>query len=195
MPSLPASLMMRATFEPPPVSCCHRLRWLDPITIWVIWCSCAKAAVTGAGGVAAGDVEDVEFSPEPGGHPGRPPDQGVGPRNRADRDHDPFAGLPHRVRLVPAQVVHQFLVGLVGQEPQRKLPQRGQVVGTEEVGQGPGDPFLRVDVPVQHAAAELLRRGVDKLDLVRLAHHPVRDAFADPRPGHVLDLVGDEPFR
>jgi len=28
--------MIRATFEPPPVSCCHRLRWLDPITIWVI---------------------------------------------------------------------------------------------------------------------------------------------------------------
>ena len=26
-----------------------------------------------AGGVAAGHVEDVEFSLEPGGHPGRPP--------------------------------------------------------------------------------------------------------------------------
>ena len=36
MPSAPASLITRVTFEPPPVSCCHRLRWLDPITIWVI---------------------------------------------------------------------------------------------------------------------------------------------------------------
>jgi hypothetical protein len=36
IPSAPASLITRVTFEPPPVSCCHRLRWLDPITIWVI---------------------------------------------------------------------------------------------------------------------------------------------------------------
>ena len=49
MPSGPASLITRVTFDPPPVSCCHRLRWLDPITIWVIWCSWAKRAMARAG--------------------------------------------------------------------------------------------------------------------------------------------------
>jgi hypothetical protein len=136
-------------------------------------------------------VQDVELAPEPGGHPGRPPDQSVGPRSGADGDHDAFTGLPHGVRLVLPQMLQQFLVGLVGQEAQRQFPQRGQVVGAEELGQGQRDPFLRVDVAVQHAPAELLGRGVDQLDLVGLAHHPVRDAFTDPRPGHVLHLVGD----
>jgi Potassium-transporting ATPase A subunit/K+-transporting ATPase, c chain len=49
MPSGSASLITRATFEPPPVSCCHRLRWLEPMTIWVIWCSWAKRAMARAG--------------------------------------------------------------------------------------------------------------------------------------------------
>jgi hypothetical protein len=34
MPSGSASLITRVTFEPSPVSCCHRLRWLEPMTIW-----------------------------------------------------------------------------------------------------------------------------------------------------------------
>jgi len=35
MPDVPASRMIRATFEPP-VSCRQRLRLLEPMTIWVI---------------------------------------------------------------------------------------------------------------------------------------------------------------
>jgi hypothetical protein len=92
---------------------------------------------------------------------------------------------------VPSQVRQEFFVGLVGQESQRQLPQGRQVVGAEEVGQGLGDPGLRVDVAVQHPAPQLLRRGVDQLDLVGLAHHPVWHAFANGHPGHVLHLVGD----
>ena len=60
-----------------------------------------------------------------------------------------------------------------------------------QVFQGRCDPFLRVDVAVHHAPAQLLGRGIDQLDLVGPAHHPVRDALADLGPGHVLDLVGD----
>jgi hypothetical protein len=36
MLNAPASLMIRTTLDPPPVSCCHRLRRLAPITTWVI---------------------------------------------------------------------------------------------------------------------------------------------------------------
>ena len=49
MPNWPASRITRATFEPPLVSCCHRLRWLEPITIWVIWCSRANLMMARAG--------------------------------------------------------------------------------------------------------------------------------------------------
>jgi hypothetical protein len=148
-------------------------------------------AIPRAGGVAAGHVEDVEFSLEPGGHPGRPAQQAAGPGSRGDGHHDALASLPHDLGVVPPQVLQQVLVGLVGQEPQGELPQGGQVVDAEEVGQGQRDPFLRIDVSVQHAAPELLGRRVDQLDLIRLAHDPIRDTFTDPRPRHVLDLVGD----
>src|SRR5580700_10934555 len=144
-----------------------------------------------AGGVAAGHMDDVEFSLEPGGHPRRPPYQPVGPGNRGDGHHDALARLPHDLGVVPPQVLQQVLVGLVGQEPQRELPQGGQIVDAEEVGQGQRDPLLRIDVAVQHAASELLRRRVDQLDLIRLAHDPIRDTFTDPRLRHVLNLVGD----
>ena len=50
---------------------------------------------------------------------------------------------------------------------------------------------LRIDVAVQHPAPELLRRGVDELDLVGLAHDPVRHPFADLSARHLLDGVGD----
>ena len=112
MPSEPASLMILVTFEPPPASCCHRLRWLDPITIWVIWCSCAKLAMARAGivafdlvpagadvgrqlraasrwtggrrggGVAGATCTTSSSALSRDGHPGRPPDQAVGPRSR-----------------------------------------------------------------------------------------------------------------
>ena len=36
MPISPALLMIRVTFDPPPVSCCQRVRLLAPMTIWVI---------------------------------------------------------------------------------------------------------------------------------------------------------------
>ena len=136
-------------------------------------------------------MDDVEFSLEPGGHPGRPAQQAIGPGHRGDGHHDAFARLPHDARLVPPQVLEQLLVRFVGQEPQRQLPQGDQVIGAEEAGKRSRGPFLRIDVAVQHAAAQLLGRGIDQLDLVRLAHDPVRDAFPDRRPGHVLDLVGD----
>ena len=136
-------------------------------------------------------MNDVEFCLEPGCHPGRPAQQRIGSRSRGDGHHDAFTGLPHHVGLVPPQMLQEFLVGLVGQEPQRQLPQGDQVVGAEEVGKGLGDLLLRVDVAVQHPAAQLLRRGVDQLDLVGFAHYPVRHPLTDTRPGHVLDLVGD----
>jgi hypothetical protein len=41
MPHAPASWITRRTIGPPSLMC-HRLRWMDPITIWVTWCSRAK---------------------------------------------------------------------------------------------------------------------------------------------------------
>ncbi len=48
----------------------------------------------------------------------------------------------------------------------------------------------RVDVAVQHAAAQLVGRGVDELELVGLAHHPVRHPLADGDARDPLDRIG-----
>jgi hypothetical protein len=42
-------------------------------------------------------------------------------------------------------VPEEFVVRLVGDEPQRELAQRDQIVGAEEVGEGLLDLFLRVE--------------------------------------------------
>ncbi len=77
------------------------------------------------------------------------------------------------------EVSQELLLGLVGDETQRQLPQGHQVLFAEEVGQGVLDLRRRVDVAVHHPPPELLGRRVDELELVGLAHHPVRHPFAD----------------
>jgi hypothetical protein len=66
-----------------------------------------------------------------------------------------------------------------------------EVIGAEKVGERLGDLFGRVDVAVQHPAAELLRRGVDEFDLVRFAHDPVRGTLANLRVSNAFDRVRD----
>ena len=58
------------------------------------------------------------------------------------------------LRWLP-EVLEELLLGLVGQEAQGQLPERDQVVGAEVVGERLGDPLGRVDVAVDHPAAEL----------------------------------------
>jgi hypothetical protein len=58
---------------------------------------------------------------------------------------------------VPPEVLEEFFVRFVGNEPQRQFPQGNEVVGAEEVSEGLGNLLLRVDVAVQHPAAQLLR--------------------------------------
>ena len=48
MPDAPASWMTVRRIGPPSVIC-HQLRCIEPITIWVIWCSCAKPTRAWAG--------------------------------------------------------------------------------------------------------------------------------------------------
>jgi hypothetical protein len=64
-------------------------------------------------------VDGIEFPLEPGCHPGRSPQQGICPGHRGDGYHNALTGLPDAGRLVPPQVFQQFVIGLVGQEPQR----------------------------------------------------------------------------
>ena len=49
MPTVAASRLTRRTVDPPHANSCQRLRWLEPITIWVIWCSVAIAYHEAAG--------------------------------------------------------------------------------------------------------------------------------------------------
>ena len=61
-----------------------------------------------------------------------------GPRRRGDGRHDALGRFPRDLRLVPLEVLEEFFVRLVGNEPQRQFPQGDEVVGTEEVSEGLG---------------------------------------------------------
>ncbi len=115
-----------------------------------------RPAVPGRAGVADDDVDYVEFPLDPGCDACCAPQQHVGPRFGGDGRHDALGRLPQDLRLVPPEVLEEFFIRLVGNEPQRQLPQGDQVVSAEEVSQGLGDLFLRVDVAVEHPAAQLL---------------------------------------
>ena len=133
----------------------------------------------------------MEIGFGPGRDPRRPTDHGVGAVRAGDRHDDPLARLPQRIGMPLTEVGEELLFGLVGDEPQRELAQRHQVLGAEEMGQGVGHLLRRVDVAVDHAPAQRLGRGVDQLQLVGSAHDPVGHPLADPGAGHALDRIGD----
>ena len=80
---------------------------------------------------------------------------------------------------VPGEVLRWF----IGEEPLRKFPERGQVVGAEEVGEGPASLPGLVDLALLQPVAQLPGRGIDELDLVGTADDPVGDALTDHAPG------------
>ena len=88
---------------------------------------------------------------------------------------------PEAIGAPRAQELEQLLLGLVGHETQGQLAQRHQVLHPEEPRQRGVDLGCGIDVAVQHAAAQLVGRRVDQLELVGPTHHPVRDPFADGR--------------
>lgn len=79
----------------------------------------------------------------------------------------------------------------VGQPQQGDLAQCGEVADPEVVSEGGLDPVRRIDVAMDHAAAERLRWQVDQFDLVGPAGHlvgqglPLRDAR--DLPHHVVE--------
>jgi len=73
-------------------------------------------------------VDHVQLGSDPKREPGGAVHERLAARPRHNSHHDPLGRLPHRGWLVLAKVLEQFLVGLVGQEPQRQLAERDQVV-------------------------------------------------------------------
>ena len=128
---------------------------------------------------------------EPGGDPGRAMQHHVGVTCGRHADQDAFGGLPYPMGPRSAKLLEQIAVRVVGQEAQGQFTKCGQVVGLEEARERLLHVFGRVDVAVQHAPAELLRRRVDQLDLVGAAQHRVGDAFAHAGTGHLFDDVGE----
>src|SRR5262249_7437130 len=105
-----------------------------------------------AGGPGA-NVNAVGPPLAPGRDTGRPPQQRVGPLGRGDGDQDALGGLPYGRGLVLPEILTEVFLALIGEEPQRQLPESDQVVGPAEVAERLRDPLLRVDVAVQHPAA------------------------------------------
>ena len=86
-------------------------------------------------------------------------------------------------------VLAERLVDPVGDPEQCELAQRREVAGPEVVAERGVDLLGLVDVAVRHAAAERLRRHVDELDLLGLAHDRVGDRLALRDAGDALDDV------
>ena|ERR1017187_10244920 len=92
-----------------------------------------SAPAGGAAGVARCDVKHVEFSFDSGGDASGAPQQSVGAGCCGHSGQNPLCGVPDGPGLVPPQVLDQFVVGLVGEEPERELSQGDEVVAPEEV--------------------------------------------------------------
>lgn len=88
-----------------------------------------------------------------------------------------------------AAVFGQVGVDPLGHPQEGEFTQRGEVAGTEVVGQGRVDLARRVDVAVRHAAAQRLWRHVDQLYLVGAPDYLVGNGLALPHPGDRLDHV------
>ena len=62
---------------------------------------------------------------------------------------------------MPLEVLEEFFVRLVGNEPQRQFPQGDEVVGAEEVSEGLGDVDPAPPITIRAAAiiTQTLRRS------------------------------------
>ena len=116
-------------------------------------------------------------------------DDVVATRRAGDRDHDTLACLPRAGDAVRLAVLLERLVDAIGDPHQRELAQRAEVALPEEVGERRVDLLGRVDVAVGHPPPERLRRHVDQLDLIRLAHDGVGDRLVLLDPRDLLDDV------
>jgi hypothetical protein len=91
--------------------------------------------------------------------------------------------------MIPLEILEECLLGLIGEKPKGQLTQRGEVVGARAIVECLWNLLGWVDVAMQHPAAELIGRGVDELDLVRLAHDPVRHSFTNLSISDALDDI------
>jgi hypothetical protein len=139
--------------------------------------------------VAAQYVRHQQLRADSGGDPAGSPHQRLTFRAAGDRHHQPFPDLPDVGDVVLAAVTAQRHVDLVGQPQQGELAQRGQVRGTEIVGQRGVDLFRAVDVAMRHPAAQRLWGDVDQLDLLGAAHYLIGHGLALRDPGDLLDHV------
>jgi len=175
---------------------CQRLFWLEPMTIWVIWCCLAKSAIASAGsgwrlvpmrsqswprvfndsnrlvphrrGVAELTWSTLS-SPLAEMHPGGAPEQHIGPGAPVTA---PGSALSSRTAgsLCAGGGAREAPRRLVGQVTQRQLAQAIRLSVWKKCARHK-DFVGRVDVAVQHPPAELLGRRVHQLGLVGLAHH------------------------
>ncbi len=137
------------------------------------------AGVVGAGqAVAGGDVDRLELGAGAGGDAPGAADERVALGAAGQGDDDALLRLPDGGDVLVGAVPLELVLDLVGQPQQRDLAQRGEVADPEVVRQRGVDPLGRVDVAVEHAAAQGLGRDVGELDLVGAADDLVGDGLA-----------------
>ncbi len=123
--------------------------------------------------------------------PGGPADQRRALRPAGERDHDPFAGLPHPADAVLVPVLAQRLVHPARHPQQRQLAQRGEVPEPEVARECRVDLLRRVDVAVRHTAPQPLGRQVDQFDLVGTADEFVGHGLVLRHTGDLLDHIAE----
>ena len=101
---------------------------------------------------------------------------------------------------MPPEVLEELFIRLVGNQSQRQLPQGDQVVGAEEVRQGLGDSFFRVDVVVQLGTGQLVNQddagfsAQDRIEVHLLqTASPVFDHLAGDDLEAIDELIGVRP--
>ena len=153
--------------------------WYSPPRSSSSWrCASSVPRSTPGEAVVAAHVHAEQLAVRALRHARGAPDQRLGARRAGDRDEHALARLPRLGDAVAFAVVLERLVDAVGDPQQRELAQRGEVAGPEVVRERGVDLLGRVDVAVRHAPAQRLRRHVDELDLIGLAHDLVGDRLA-----------------
>ncbi len=140
--------------------------------------------------VAGGDVNGFEVGAARAGRDaGGAADERVALVAAGERHDHALLGLPGGGDVLGLAVLLQLVLDLVGQPQQGDLAQCGEVADAEVVREGRVHLLGRVDVAVDHAAAQRLGGDVGEFDLVGAAHDFIGDGLALRHAGDLGDDV------
>src|ERR1019366_4878931 len=121
---------------------------------------------------------------EPGGKCGGACDDVLHTRAWRDAEHDPWLDLPRRLDPPVAHVRDQASVGMLGEDPERHLAERGQYLRPERLGTSKCSLARGNDLAAAETLIEEGGSDVDDLELGHLVEERIIDDVRGPCAEH-----------